>query len=79
MFGSRTGADPTVPATKGALVITILRHDIKAGAGVTAKVGVRAYVDARPEIGYRESGPPEQGGKGEFYFKGHARPVLGLD
>jgi hypothetical protein len=67
----------------GALVITILRHDIKAGAGVTATAGVRGYVDARPTIGYRENLPPEQGGKGEFYFKGHAevaaQPFLGLE
>jgi hypothetical protein len=67
----------------GSLVITILRHDIKAGAGVTATAGVRGYVDARPTIGYRENLPPEQGGKGEFYFKGHAevaaQPFLGLE
>jgi hypothetical protein len=68
---------------KGAVVLTILSHDIKAGAGVTAKAGLRAYVDARPTIGYRETAPLEQGGKGEFYFKGHAeaaaQPFLGLD
>ncbi|MBZ5623359.1 MAG: DUF4157 domain-containing protein [Acidobacteriia bacterium] len=69
---------------KGAVVLTILRHDIKAGAGVTAKAGLRGYVDAKPIIiGYREKLPPDQGGKGEFYFKGHAeiaaQPYLGLD
>ena len=67
----------------GSVVLTILRHDIKAGAGITATAGVRGYLDARPTIGYRENLPPEQGGKGEFYFKGHAevaaQPFLGLE
>ena len=62
--------------------IEILAHDIKAGAGVTAKAGVRGYTEATPIIGYREKGKEGEDNKGEFFLRGEfemaAQPFLGL-
>lgn len=59
---------------EGGLKLTILSHDLKLGVGVNADVGVKAYADARPTIGYRDPG--------EFFISGTAdlvaQPMLGL-
>lgn len=59
---------------EGGAGIEIVSHDIKFGVGVNADVGVKAYADARPTIGYRDPGV--------FYISGTldlvAQPVLGL-
>lgn len=59
---------------EGGAGIEILSHDLKFGVGVQADVGVQAYADARPTIGWRDPG--------EFYISGTldliAQPVLGL-
>ncbi|MBD2753189.1 DUF4157 domain-containing protein [Spirosoma sp. BT704] len=59
---------------EGGAGIEILSHDLKFGVGVQADVGVQAYADARPTIGWRDPG--------EFYISGTlemvAQPMLGL-
>ncbi len=59
---------------EGGAKLTVIKHDLKVGVGVNADVGVKAYADARPTIGYREPG--------EFYISGTAemvaQPMLGL-
>jgi Domain of unknown function (DUF4157) len=59
---------------EGGAGIEIASHDLKFGVSVQADVGVQAYADARPTIGWREPG--------EFYISGTldliAQPVLGL-
>jgi len=61
-------------AAEGGAKLTLLAHDLKFGVGVNADVGVKAYVDARPTIGYRDPG--------EFFISGTlemvAQPMLGL-
>ena len=65
--GLRLGAE-------GGAGVEILAHDLKFGIGLHADVGVQAYADARPTIGYRDPGV--------FYISGVlemvAQPVLGL-
>lgn len=67
---------------EGGAGLELLGHDIKAGVGVEGLAGVHGYVEATPNIGYRESASPEAGKQGEFYIKGHmelaAQPFLGL-
>ncbi|MBD2766357.1 DUF4157 domain-containing protein [Hymenobacter sp. BT664] len=59
---------------EGGAGIEILAHNLKFGIGVNADVGVQAYADARPTIGYRDPG--------QFYVSGVlemvAQPMLGL-
>jgi hypothetical protein len=59
---------------EGGFKLTILSHDLKIGVGVNADIGVKAYADARPTIGYRDPG--------QFYVSGTldmiAQPMLGL-
>ena len=59
---------------EGGAGVEILHHDLKFGVGVNADVGVKAYADARPTIGYRDPGV--------FYISGTldivAQPTLGL-
>jgi Novel toxin 15 len=59
---------------EGGAGVEILDHDLKFGIGLNADVGVKAYADARPTIGYREPGV--------FYVSGVlelvAQPILGL-
>lgn len=59
---------------EGGAGIEILDHDLKFGVGVNADVGVKAYADARPTMGFREPG--------EFYISGTlemvAQPMLAL-
>ena len=59
---------------EGGAGIEILSHDLKFGVGIQADIGVQAYVDARPTIGWRDPG--------EFYISGTlemvAQPMLGL-
>ena len=59
---------------EGGAKLTVVSHDLKLGVGINADVGVKAYADARPTIGYREPG--------EFYISGTAemiaQPMLGL-
>jgi hypothetical protein len=59
---------------EGGLVVEVVGHDIKFGVGLNADVGVKAYADARPTIGYRDPGV--------FYISGTlemvAQPMLGL-
>jgi hypothetical protein len=59
---------------EGGAGIEILDHDLKFGVGLQADIGVKAYADARPTIGYRDPG--------EFYVSGTldmvAQPMLGL-
>ena len=59
---------------EGGAGIEILGHDLKFGIGLNADVGVKAYADARPTIGYRDPGV--------FYVSGTldlvAQPMLGL-
>lgn len=61
----------------------ILDHDLKAGAGINAALGVKAYAKATPVIGYREQPAAEgEDKKGEFFIRGDvevaAQPFLGL-
>lgn len=62
--------------------IEILGHDLKAGAGINGILGVKAYAEATPVIGYREKGAPGEDKKGEFFIRGDvevaAQPFLGL-
>jgi len=59
---------------EGGAGIEILSHDLKFGVGLNADIGVKAYADARPTIGYRDPGV--------FYISGTlemvAQPMLGL-
>ena len=59
---------------EGGAGVEIVEHEIKFGIGLNADVGVKAYADARPTIGYRDPGV--------FYISGLlelvAQPVLGL-
>lgn len=59
---------------EGGAGVELLAHDLRFGVGLNADVGVKAYADARPTIGYRDSGV--------FYFSGTlemvAMPMLGL-
>ncbi|GFO54784.1 hypothetical protein GMSM_17910 [Geomonas sp. Red276] len=59
---------------EGGAGVEILDHDIKFGVGINVDVGVKAYVDARPTVGFRDPGV--------FYISGTlemvAQPVLGL-
>lgn len=59
---------------EGGAAVEIVSHDLKFGIGLNADVGVKAYADARPTIGFREPG--------EFYISGTlemvAQPMLGL-
>ncbi len=59
---------------EGGAGIEIVSHDLKFGIGLDADIGVKAYADARPTIGFREPG--------EFYISGTlemvAQPMLGL-
>lgn len=59
---------------EGGAGIEIASHDLKFGVGVQADVGVKAYADARPTVGYRDPGV--------FYISGTldivAQPMLGL-
>jgi hypothetical protein len=59
---------------EGGAGVEIVEHDIKFGIGLNADVGVKAYADARPTVGYRDPGV--------FYISGDldfvAQPVLGL-
>src|SRR4029079_10375516 len=59
---------------EGGAGIEILSHDLKFGIGLNADVGIKAYADARPTVGYREPG--------EFFVSGTlemvAQPMLGL-
>lgn len=61
-------------AAQGGAGIELLAHDLKFGIGLNADVGVKAYADARPTIGYRDPGV--------FYVSGTldlvAQPMLGL-
>ena len=62
--------------------LEILGHDLKIGAGVTGILGIKAYAEAYPKIGYREKGAPGEDKKGEFFIRGDveiaAQPFLGL-
>ena len=62
--------------------LEILAHDIKAGAGINAIAGIKAYSEATPIIGYREKAKPGEDKKGEFFIRGEleiaAQPFLGL-
>ncbi len=59
---------------EGGAGIELLAHDLRFGVGLNADVGVKAYADARPTIGYRDPGV--------FFFSGTlemvAMPMLGL-
>lgn len=59
---------------EGGAGVEILDHNLKFGVGLNADIGVKAYADARPTIGYRDPG--------EFYVSGTlemvAQPMLGL-
>jgi hypothetical protein len=59
---------------EGGAGVEIASHDLKFGIGLQADVGVKAYADARPTIGYRDPGV--------FYVSGTldliAQPMLGL-
>jgi len=59
---------------EGGAGIELVGHDLRFGVGLNADVGVKAYADARPTIGYRDPGV--------FYVSGTlelvAQPMLGL-
>jgi Domain of unknown function (DUF4157)/HNH/ENDO VII superfamily nuclease with conserved GHE residues len=59
---------------EGGAGVEIVAHNIKFGIGLNADIGVKAYADARPTIGYRDPGI--------FYVSGTlemvAQPMLGL-
>lgn len=75
------GAGVRLRAEAGA-GLTILAHDIKAGAGLNGIAGVKAYAEATPIIGYREKAAEGQDKKGEWFIRGEleaaAQPFLGL-
>lgn len=56
---------------EGGLGVTLIGHDIKAGLGVTAAAGLRAYAEATPMFEYVEKGGPAGGKVGEAWLKGH--------
>ncbi len=59
---------------EGGAGVEIVAHNVKFGIGLNADVGIKAYVDTRPTIGYRDPGV--------FYISGTlemvAQPMLGL-
>jgi hypothetical protein len=56
---------------EGGAGLEVLDHDIKAGAGVNGIAGVKAYAEATPIIGYRETAAAEtEDKKGEFFIRG---------
>jgi len=59
---------------EGGAGVEILDHDLKFGIGLQADVGVKAYADARPTVGWRDPGV--------FYISGTlelvAQPMVGL-
>lgn len=69
-------------SAEGGAGLEVLRHDIKAGAKISALAGIRGYVDATPRIGFREIADPQAGKRGEFFIGGHldlaAQPFLQL-
>jgi hypothetical protein len=73
------GLELTVRAYAG---LTVLFHSVNFGAQIVGKAGLRAYAEARPTLGYRETASPSAGKKGEYYLQGHlemaAQPVLSL-
>jgi hypothetical protein len=62
--------------------LEILDHEIKIGAGLTGTAGIKAYVEVKPIIGYREKITNGEDKKGEFFVRGEAeiaaQPFLGL-
>ena len=56
---------------EGGLGVTLIGHDIKAGIGVTAAAGLRAYAEATPVFEYVEKQGPAGGKVGEAWLKGH--------
>jgi hypothetical protein len=69
-------------SVRGYAGLTLAGHSVNLGAEVIGKAGLRAYAEARPTLGYRETASPTAGKKGEYYLKGHlemvAQPVLSL-
>jgi Domain of unknown function (DUF4157) len=67
---------------KGYAGLRVLKHSVNVGAGIKGEAGIRAYAEARPTLGYRETASPTAGKQGEYYLKGHlemaAQPVLAL-
>ena len=59
---------------EGGAGVELVGHDLKFGVGLNADLGVKAYADARPTIGYRDPGV--------FFISGTlemvAQPTLGL-
>ncbi|HBA90027.1 MAG TPA: hypothetical protein DCZ75_19130 [Geobacter sp.] len=59
---------------EGGAGIEIASHDLKFGVGIQADIGVKAYADARPTVGWRDPGV--------FYVSGTvdlvAQPMFGL-
>ncbi|ACH39565.1 hypothetical protein Gbem_2557 [Citrifermentans bemidjiense Bem] len=59
---------------EGGAGVEIASHDLKFGIGLQADIGVMAYADARPTVGYRDPGV--------FYISGTldiaAQPIFGL-
>ncbi len=59
---------------EGGAGVELAGHDLKFGVGLNADLGVKAYADARPTIGYRDPGV--------FFISGTlemvAQPTLGL-
>ncbi len=59
---------------EGGAGVELAGHDLKFGIGLNADIGVKAYADARPTIGYRDPGV--------FFISGTlemvAQPMLGL-
>lgn len=59
---------------EGGAGVELIDHDLRFGVGLNADVGVKAYADARPTIGYRDPGV--------FFISGTldlvAQPMLGL-
>lgn len=79
----RAQADAGLELTvRGYAGINLAWHAVNIGAEVTGKAGLRAYAEARPTLGYRETASPGAGKKGEYYLQGHlemaAQPVLSL-
>jgi len=67
---------------KAGVGLTLLAHDVKAGAGVNGIAGIQGYAEAMPVIGYREKGKDGEDKKGEFFIRGEieiaGQPFLGL-
>jgi len=62
--------------------MTILRHEIKIGAGLNGTLGIKGYAEGKTIVGYREESAEGEDKKGVFFIQGGveiaAQPFLEL-